>query len=420
MRKHLKWGLAASLAVVMAWASPVSAQYGAYPYGIHHAGGLQATAVGYQPVMPAVYFTNGPEFADPASYHAARLGDPASADPHAAPAPAHHGHGCSAHCGTPCAEECESCRSFCFVNPFLLLGCGWRVRGEGVLLHRAVGGNKTYSFNDVTGATVLTNDALDFDYEWSFRIGVEKQVHGINSIEANYFGLFYWDDTVVALSPTGSLQSLYNDGGAPLPGFSDAIGQSLRYQTELHSAEINYWRPLQCHWLGAIEVSTCWGVRWVKIDESLEFVSVSATAGGVSQTQTKNDLVGSHFGWLVTVPIHYNWQLRWGGRAGIFGNIGRQHTEIFTVDGTGASTVLVDESVRRGDAAFVGSMEAQLAYRINNGWSVYVGTELLWVEGVALAAEQFQAEVGADRVERVNDNGLAYYQGFQFGVEVTW
>lgn len=422
MRKRFFWGLAASLAMVVGWTSTASAQYGAYPYGVQHAGGLQSTAVGYQPVMPAVYFGQGQEFAHPASYHAARLGQPTPAAPapgpegYPAPVPHEGGHAHDGYYG----EDCDSCGCGLF-NPFLLLGCGWRVRGEGLLLHRAVGGNKTYSINDATSGIGLANDNLDFDYEWSFRVAAERRVHGNNSIEASYFGLFYWDDTAVAISPTEDLQSLYNDGGAPLIGFSDAIAQTLRYQTELHSAEVNYWRPLQCSWLGAIQVSTCWGVRWVKIDEGLDFVSGSEAGVGVSETQTKNDLIGSHFGWLISVPLHPNWQLRWGGRAGIFGNLGRQHTEIYTVDNaTGTATLLVEESVRRGDAAFVGSMEAQLAYRINAGWSVYVGTELLWVDGVALAAEQFQAATGADRIERINDNGLAYYQGFQFGVEATW
>lgn len=429
MRKQSLWGLAASLAVVLVWASPAAAQYGAYPYGAQYAGGLQASAVGYQPVMPAVYYGSGPGFADPASYYAARLGQPAPPPEGAYPGPApgdaghayhggehygpeHHGYGC---------DDCDSCHGFCFFNPFLLLGCGWRVRGEGVLLHRAVGGNKIYSVNDATSGIGLANDNLDFGYEWSFRVAAEKRVHDDNSIEASYFGLFYWDDTAVAISPAESLQSLYTNNGAPLVGFSDAILQSLHYKTELHSAEVNYWKPVKCHWLGSIQLSTCWGVRWLKIDEQLDFLSGSATGYGVSETQTRNDLVGSHFGWLVSVPLNCNWQLRWGGRAGIFGNIGRQHTEVYTVDATtGTSTLLVDESVRRGDAAFIGSMDAQLAYRINCGWSVYVGTELLWVDGVALAAEQFQPEVGPGRIERINDNGLAYYQGFNFGVEATW
>ena len=421
MRQQSLWGLAASLAVVMVWASPAAAQYGGYPYGVQHAGGLQASAVGYQPVMPAVYFGSGNEFADPAAYYAASLGQhspAASGGARGYHALADAGPGCHG-CGDHCEEECDSCHGVCLFNPFLLLGCGWRVRGEGVLLHRAVGGNEIYSVNDATGGIGLANDNLDFDYEWSFRVAAEKRVHCDNSIEASYFGLFYWDDTAVALSPTESLQSLYADTGVPLAGFSDAFFQSLRYRTELHSAEINYWRPLKCHGLGSIQVSTAWGARWLKIDEELDIVSASTTAVGASETHTRNDLVGGHFGWLVSVPLNCNWQLRWGGRAGIFGNIGRQNTEVYTADATGV-TSLVDESFRRGDAAFVGSMDAQLAYRLNCGWSVYVGTELLWVEGVALAAEQFQPEVGPGRIARLNDNGLAYYQGFHFGVEATW
>lgn len=419
MKKQFVWGLAASLAVVLSAATPAAAQYGGYPYPVQHAGGLQSSVTGFQPVMPAVHFSNGPEFADPAAYYAARLGDHAPAASGGARgyhALASAGSSCHS-CGHGCEEGCDECHGFCFFNPLLLIPCGWRVRGEGVLLHRTVGGNEVYAVNGATGGIGLANDNLDFEYEWSFRVGVEKQVHGHNSIEASYFGLFDWHDTAAAVSPTNQLQSNYTFGGAPLLGFSDAFVQTLDYRTELHSAEINYWVPLKCHWLGQIQISTCWGARWVKIAEELTYASSSLAGTGVSEIETDNDLVGSHFGWLISVPLTCNWQLRWGGRAGVFGNIGRQRTEVLTVDAAGTPTFAFSDTDRRGDAAFVGGMDAQLAYRINCGWSVYVGTEMLWVEGVALAAEQFTPELTENRI---NDNGLAYYQGFNFGVEATW
>ncbi len=411
------WGMAAGLAMVLGGATTAAAQSAGYP--VQHAGGFQTSVSGYQPVMPAVYYNSGPEFADPATYYAARLSDHAPAAPGAlrgyhALADAGSDHlGCE-NCGH---EGCHSCRGPCLFNPLLLLGCGWRVRGEGVILHRTVAGNVVYAVNDTTGGTALANDNLDFDYEWGFRVAAERRICCDHSIEASYFGQFYWDDIAAATSATNSLQSPYTFGGGPLLGFTDAFLQTLEYQTELQSAELNYWIPLNWHWLGSWKVSTAWGARWVKVSEELTHASFAANGAGVSFIDTDNDLVGGHFGWLVSVPLNCNWQFRWGGRAGIFGNIGRQSTNVVTIDDTGATTFAFSDSARRGDAAFVGGMEAQIAYRLNCGWSIYAGTELLWVEGIALAAEQFTPELTENRI---NDNGLAYYQGFHFGVEATW
>ncbi len=333
------------------------------------------------------------------------------------------GHGGCGACGHHGCDDCwgsDGCSTCGFFNPLGIFACGWRVRGEAVLLHRTLADQVAYAFTNDPTNPVLSNNNLDYDYNWSFRVSAERRVHENNSIEVTYMGLWNWDNRARFNSPAGDIQSFYDFGGLPVLGFDGATSQEIGYSSDFHNAEINYWTPLPCGCLGAVQVSTCWGVRYVRITEDFLYTSITPTHTGRSLIATDNDLVGGQFGWLVTMPLNCNWALRWGGKVGVYGNAGRQHT---TVDATaigGATTEFVNETVRRGDAAFVGGTDVQLSYRVNCGLSLFAGAEFLWVDGVALAAEQFNPVLGPGRQEFINDNGLAFFQGFNFGVEYTW
>ena len=338
--------------------------------------------------------------------------------------------GCKSGCGLfkrGCCDPCDNCGrddccGRCCFMPVAGLASGWRVRGEGVLLHRTVADQQNYTFATGQVASLLSNDLLDFNYEWSFRVAAERRIFEDHSIEVSYMGLWNWNDFRHVNSSVNGLQSAYFDtGGGTAIGFDNAMGQDIAYSTEFHSAEINHWIPCQCDCLGAIQLSTCFGARYVKISEDFIYNSYSTAGNGFSSYASENDLVGGHFGWLVTVPLNCNWALRWGGRAGIFGNIIQQRNNVLSPDVAGGPLVTqVNEQFFDGDAAFVGGTDAQLAYRVNCGLSIILGVECLWVDGVALAAEQFNPNIGLDRSPTLNDNGTAYFQGFSFGLEYAW
>ncbi len=409
---------------------------------------MQASYQGYQAVYPASYgpqayggnpyaqqgqYPSGPDVM-PAAYHQGcgpEGGGGAGCHPGGGCGPQGCSSGCGQQCGSgcgkrcsgccdPCCNDCAACGDCGCFNPLLgVFSCGWRVRGEGVLLHRTLADQVAYAFVNDPTAPVLSNNNLDFDYEWSFRVAAERRLHDDHSLEVQYMGFWNWSNGVRFNDAAGNIQSFYNVNGAPITGFANATTQEIAYSSEFDSAEINHWVPVKCSCLGSWNLSTCLGARYVRISEDFQILSFAPGGTGSSSIGTQNDLIGGHFGWLVTAPINCNWALRWGGRAGVFGNIIQSGTSVDSNVG-GVNTRLLDESDRKGDVAFVGGTDVQLAYRVNCGLSLTVGTEFLWVDGVALAAEQFNPNIGAARVPFTNDNGLAFYQGFSFGLEYVW
>jgi hypothetical protein len=70
-----------------------------------------------------------------------------------------------------------------------------------------------------------------------------------------------------------------------------------------------------------------------------------------------------------------------------------------------------------------------MLYRLNYNWTFKLGYQFLFVDGVALASENFNptppsvfAGVPGDLIRRptINDNGNAFYHGLMAGVEFMW
>ena len=65
-------------------------------------------------------------------------------------------------------------------------------------------------------------------------------------------------------------------------------------------------------------------------------------------------------------------------------------------------------------------------YRLNYQWTLRGGYTFLFVDGVALASENFNPSPPllnnpfAPRVPRTNDNGSVFYHGWNVGLEFMW
>jgi hypothetical protein len=79
------------------------------------------------------------------------------------------------------------------------------------------------------------------------------------------------------------------------------------------------------------------------------------------------------------------------------------------------------------DVAYVGDASLIATYRVNYQWTVRGGYQLLYVDGVALATDNFNIEPPAGpfgpfgaRVPFVDDDGSAFYHGLFVGAEYMW
>ena len=68
-------------------------------------------------------------------------------------------------------------------------------------------------------------------------------------------------------------------------------------------------------------------------------------------------------------------------------------------------------------------MSLNVAYRVNHKLTLRAGYELVFIEGAALALENFNPDVplfGITRTASFSDGGTLFYDGFTIGGEWMW
>lgn len=281
---------------------------------------------------------------------------------------------------------------------------------------------------------------------FSTDVSAEKMRYGLEAIaslqtgpganiEARYFGLNKWNDSksvrLVQSPDLFSVFSLY--GTDPVNGFDDtdrSFIQTVSLSSELHSGEVNYRRRfatpatwVQGGWLA--------GIRYLDIDEQFGFAATGSNNNAFLfnqlrffnfDTNTRNQLTGFQVGgdmWLNVVP---GWMVGVEGKGGIYGN----HAEV-------ESNVVANsipsgrEFLQDGRTAYVTEFTASTVYRLSYAWSFRASYNLLYVDNVALAQENFNTRdisnaIGggaftANRFPFINTDGEALYQGFTLAGE---
>ncbi len=299
------------------------------------------------------------------------------------------------------------------------------------------------STNGVAGPVVLSTSEVDLD---KMRFGLELigalQLGPGASVEARYFGLNNWDvsrsaDVVASGSPTlYSSYSLY--GTAPPLGFDDtdrSFIHSISYNSQINNGEVNYRRRFQAPFEQA-QGSWLAGIRYFDLDERFGFNATGSRNDTFTfdqlrffnhDTYTRNQLTGFQVGgdyWINVVP---GLQVGVEGKGGIFGNHAEVEAQIFSNSIPGAREHLQD-----GKTAYLSELTASLVYRLSYSWSLKTSYNLLYVDNVALAPENYNTRdlsnalgsgTGAFTVNRfpfIDVDGEVLYQGWSIGGEYLW
>jgi hypothetical protein len=288
------------------------------------------------------------------------------------------------------------------------------------------------------GPIVLSSDDLDFgSYQPGFRFTAALQLAAANSLEFNYFGQFNYDASATVRSGNGAIFTAFSEFGfaPPVVGFSETDMLNfaqIHYNSAFDSFEIN-WRNRWVSPNAWYQGSWTLGVRHFILDEKLRFSSASSFNGFQTNTvfvparfqfdvDTTNNLTGFQIGgdaWLCVLP-----GLRLGGelQAGVYGN----HINANTTFGSNLIPGDFRDDLQRNDVAFIGQANLLATYRINYQWTLRGGYQFLFVDGVALAPENFNPQPAfvnnpfAPRTTFVNDDGNVFYHGWNVGLEYMW
>lgn len=299
------------------------------------------------------------------------------------------------------------------------------------------GRNVNLTSQGIGGPIVLSTSQLDFgDYKSGFRFIGALQLAAANTLEFTYFGQFHYNARARVRSADNDLYSVLSQFGVvPLGGFTETDQsdfQQINYNSSFDSFEINWrlrWMAPNCRYQGSWTI----GVRHFILDEKFRYATSSSANGTLTATgfvpararfdvDTTNNLTGIQFGgdaWICLLP-----GLRAGAelQAGVYGN----HMNINTTAGVNTGAPTYTERLVSNDVSFIGQLNMLATYRISQQWTIRGGYQLLYVEGVALASENFNTAPPAlffpstTRVALVNDNGNVFYHGWNIGLEFMW
>lgn len=312
---------------------------------------------------------------------------------------------------------------------------------EGIGLTRTTGGNNfaVSSLGANSGNYVLSTDMVAPD---SMRAGLAAQVNvqvgpGSN-LEVAYFGLDRDEGSAVARSASANLFSfISNFGTLPAGGFDDSdrsLVHTLDYRSELHNGELS----LRRRWsepAGYFQGSFLTGVRYLDLDESSRFTAESLNNNTAQNNGprffdynvgTTNSLVG----WQVGTDLWYNFLpgIKMGVefKTGIYNNRSQQHTSIFANSLPAYGIPEIKEYALDNRTSYITQFSPQLVYRLNYSLAFRTSYQVLWIDNVALASDNFNSTPpslflpGSSRLATINNSSDIVYQGFTAGAEFTW
>ncbi|HUP81653.1 MAG TPA: BBP7 family outer membrane beta-barrel protein [Pirellula sp.] len=363
-------------------------------------------------------------------------------------------------CGGLCGGQCGGLQDRFGRSPFDLLSAlrGRLANCRGVLLPYGEGGIATQRWFDISAEAIFlkrTNGGANFNTS-SLGAGSNNFVLGTNNVPLNalepglalqgniqvgpgsnlevvYFGLNRWENSASATSTAPNLFSfLSNFGTIPVNGFDDpdrSFVHTLSYSSTLNNGEINF-RRRWAEPAGFFQGSFLSGVRYLDLDEQASFTARgennnTAANNGLRfldyTTNTQNSLVGFQVGadlWYNVIPgVKVGVEMK----SGVYNNRAHQSTAIIA----NSLPNSVTEEVLSNRVAYISQIAPQAYYRLNYSWAVRSSYQLIYIDGVALATENFNAApptalLNTGRVPRIESDAEIVLQGFTVGAEYTW
>jgi hypothetical protein len=322
----------------------------------------------------------------------------------------------------------EACR----IWPPATNGCmpAWYARAEMLALFRDVNAEFDFATLGPSGPAALSTSDFRADFSPGIRAVVGKTLGNWYRLEVSYFGSYSWDDVTAIRNLDTNDQGGTGDLYSPFSAFGDPDGAvgfdynnfaSIRFSSELNNGELNLRRRVLMR-PGCYEASFLVGGRYLQIDEEFEYLTQSSTPGpGVSTNRmnvdTENRMTGVQVGMLSQFLVQPKCWIDFEMKGGIFTNR-TSLDRTYSIPAAGGPGSLSDE---RDRTSFVGDLSLQFNYQFTPAWTFYAGYNSLWVTGIAIAAQNFEASVPTLTLGPtiVNHSADAVYHGPNIGLVFT-
>jgi hypothetical protein len=296
-------------------------------------------------------------------------------------------------------------------------------------------------------AIVLSNSDFNYDFKAAGRLVVGHSFGECLQIEGGYLGIQQSQNTAAVRdnsfnglidangnNMTGDLFSPFGGFGAyPIDNVDYNNFAQITYTSSLQSAELNILRkvPLVPE---RLSVSLLFGVRYIVILEDLQYDTHSTvvmsppnpllpgTSNNSIHVSTDNYMVGPQIGARFELYTDNRWWINTEIKAAVLNNSAATFNDYTNTINGGSPPGREVNSVRESHTAFAGDLSITAVYRWTQNFTTRVGYQALWLEGTALAPDNFNTNINIVRqgpAQLNHDGGIVYHGPFA-GIELGW
>jgi hypothetical protein len=332
------------------------------------------------------------------------------------------------------------------------------IRAEAVMLERdeTFGRFIPFTVEDQGGPVVLSSDDLEYDDEIGFRVVGRYDIDPLAVFEFSYMGIYSFnsfatvfdEDSVPDLfspfsnfgtDPPGPDPPAASDVGGSMPESERSRRQSIAIDSELQTAELSY-RRYWVGWIPRISGTLLAGFRYTRLDENFLFAAqgsetlpndpLGPLAALDYTVDAENNLAGFQAGGDIWVGLMQGLRVGAEGKAGLFGNSYKLETEVETSP-PGTTPPTLEEEFDDTQPAFIAEASVELVADLLPSLSLRGGYEVLFINSVVLAGENFNEGspynpgpvdngLGPLRVPFIRDQADVLYHGAHLGLEYIW
>lgn len=244
--------------------------------------------------------------------------------------------------------------------------------------------------------------------------------------EVGYLGVYgMWGSAGVAgvdqLAVPGAI-------GSTVPGWLTADSVQGTYASGLNIVEANVFHSRCCEGCshdGCGGYCRCTdllcGAFWAGLEEtaSLNVICCEGEPPSSYRVQSSSNLIGAQIG----VRRRRDWD-RWAvegtAKAGLAGSVMSQSSGAITGTITPGPAFREPTSASAGGVGLLSMINASAIYRITEHWGLRAGYNLIWLDGVALAPNQWDFSDNASSGTSLVGGGGVFLHGANLGVERRW
>jgi hypothetical protein len=240
--------------------------------------------------------------------------------------------------------------------------------------------------------------------------------------EIGYFGI-YGATASRSVSAVDPFLQVPNPIGQDLT--ADGERATVQYTSVINSAEANTfltrheWRDHSQSWL---TVDWLAGFRYVGVEDGASILVDCCQQTDQATTvpysvRTRNNMFGGQIG----VRPRWTWD-RWAlegwAKAGLLGNSQKQiQAPLFDYTGFQQRPGL---SATGTETAFIGDINLSVIYRLTDVWGIRAGYNVVWIDGLALAPNQFAFNNVDGTGSALASSGGIFLNGANLGLEARW